>query len=501
MTIDVSTSSTTAEGNGVTTIFTFDFTYVSASDIFVTFTDASGNQTDLTPAQYTLVLNAPASNSIWGVGGTVTYPLTGSPITTGQTLTIYRILPLTQTTSIANQGTFYPTVVEQALDTLCMEIQEVSAASQNAIVAPLVDVDPQMVLPAAALRANLYCVFDANGNVFAGAPATTGVTISAAMIPVVQASTLALGRTAFGLGSSAVENLLSDVIDNGAGSLTYAGVGTIASAATTDIGTVAGPTITVSGTATITSLGNSMKQGQRKRIRATGAFTLTNGANLKLPGSANYVAASGDLLEVFCDGTATGNNVYYVEIYPVSGKAIVGGIPAGGTTGQALTKINSTDYNVQWASISGKVAQIVNVETGAVATGSTVMPQDDTIPQNTEGDQYMSLAITPTNASSTLIIQVIANGSLNGTANVEAALFQDSTANAIAATSIYFVTASGPNSFVFTHKMTAGTTSATTFKLRIGPSTAATWTFNGLAGVRLFAGLNSSSITITEISP
>jgi hypothetical protein len=37
-----------------------------------------------------------------------------------------RILPLTQSVSISNQGDFYPTVVERALDTLCMELQQVS---------------------------------------------------------------------------------------------------------------------------------------------------------------------------------------------------------------------------------------------------------------------------------------------------------------------------------------------------------------------------------------
>jgi len=38
-------------------------------------------------------------------------------------------------------------------------------------------------------------------------------------------------------------------------------------------------------------------------------------------------------------------------------------------------------------------------ETGAVATGTTAMPSGDTIPTNAQGDQYMSLAYTPTNAN------------------------------------------------------------------------------------------------------
>ena len=63
------------------------------------------------------------------MGGTVQYPTSGSPIATGTSLTVQRILPLQQLTTISNQGDFSPQVIEQALDTLCMEIQQVSARS------------------------------------------------------------------------------------------------------------------------------------------------------------------------------------------------------------------------------------------------------------------------------------------------------------------------------------------------------------------------------------
>lgn len=114
-------------GNGSTSTFSFNFIYNQASDISVIYTDTSGIQTLLTSSQYTLFLNPPAVGQIWGVGGTVTYPKTGSPIVNGTSLTIIRTVPLTQTTSISNQGNFAPIVIEQALDTLCQEIQQVSA--------------------------------------------------------------------------------------------------------------------------------------------------------------------------------------------------------------------------------------------------------------------------------------------------------------------------------------------------------------------------------------
>ncbi len=127
------------------------------------------------------------------------------------------------------------------------------------------------------------------------------------------------------------------------------------------------------------------------------------------------------------------------------------------------------------------------------------MPNDDTIPQNTEGDQFMSLAITPKSATNILVIEIMAELS-SATADkfILGALFQDSTANALAASYIRQVTTSGiPMQFTLKHTMVAGTTSATTFKFRAGCNTS-TLTFNGVSGGRIFGGVMASSITISE---
>ncbi len=127
MTVSTSASQATLGGNGSQTTFGFGFTVGLASNLQVILTDGSGNQTVLAPSQYAIALNPPATGQLWGVGGTVTYPLSGPPIASGTTLTISRVVPLTQPTSISNQGSFYPQAVEQAIDTLCMELQQVSA--------------------------------------------------------------------------------------------------------------------------------------------------------------------------------------------------------------------------------------------------------------------------------------------------------------------------------------------------------------------------------------
>jgi hypothetical protein len=147
---------------------------------------------------------------------------------------------------------------------------------------------------------------------------------------------------------------------------------------------------------------------------------------------------------------------------------------------------------------SGNVVQVVNFQTGAFATGTTIIPHDDTIPQITEGNEYMTLAITPTDVNNILIIQVSIRGSMTGASYVMAALFQDATADALAASLQDINGANYPTSVEFTYTMTAGTISATTFKVRAGPDSAATFYLNGAAATRRFGGVSSSSITITE---
>ena len=147
----------------------------------------------------------------------------------------------------------------------------------------------------------------------------------------------------------------------------------------------------------------------------------------------------------------------------------------------------------------GMVIQTVNYQTGAVATGTTLLPVDDTVPQNTEGTEFMTLAITPKSATNKLKITVTAFLTSNVSNNIAVALFQDSTAAALS--TMMTSVSSGTQLFTLTYSyyMTAGTTSSTTFKVRAGGSNAATITFNGTGGSRLYGGTCASSITIEEI--
>lgn len=244
----------------------------------------------------------------------------------------------------------------------------------------------------------------------------------------------------------------------------------IASATTTEIWAKDGNTRHITGTTTITSLGTAPRAGSWQKVIFDGILTLTNGANLALPGGANITTAAGDFAFVYAD-TITQLDVLY---FRKDGTPVVAG------------------------SAVGNIVQRVSNQTGAVATGTTVVTPDDSIPQITEGDEYMTQAITPTNTNNILEIQitaVFANSVASDTISV--ALFQDATAGALAAVMSDSVGANDPKVITFTHTMTAGTASSTTFRIREGAASG-TNTFNGKAGLRILGGVIASSMIIRE---
>ncbi len=134
MTVSTVQSSAVFLGNGATTSFGFSFnngvpfnSNASLATYTVIYTDVSGNQTTLAPSVYTLSFNAAVTGTLWGLGGTLVYPISGSPIASGISLTLNRVFPLQQLTSISNQGDFAPQNIEAMGDIEEMQLQQIAA--------------------------------------------------------------------------------------------------------------------------------------------------------------------------------------------------------------------------------------------------------------------------------------------------------------------------------------------------------------------------------------
>ena len=209
MTVTSQLSSQTFPGNGARTAFAFSFNIPEAGDEQVFVTDAAG------------VITGPLASNLYTIsgygedtGGTITYPLVGSPIPLGSTLTLARNLAEVQDTPFGNQGPLFPQAIEQALDYLTMLLQQTSNVQNRALTVPIVDPAP-LPLPAAAARANQLLGFDTSGNPIAAQPSSA--LVSTAMQPVVAAATVALARTMLGLGALATEGIGAGLQDDGAG--------------------------------------------------------------------------------------------------------------------------------------------------------------------------------------------------------------------------------------------------------------------------------------------
>lgn len=124
-------------------------------------------------------------------------------------------------------------------------------------------------------------------------------------------SSVATARANLGLGASATLNQA------------FTTEGTIASASTTDLGSVASNIISVTGTATITALGSSASTANPLYfLRFTGAATLThNATSLILPGAASITTAAGDTAVAKYEGSGNWRVVSYTK---ANGQAVSG---------------------------------------------------------------------------------------------------------------------------------------------------------------------------------
>jgi hypothetical protein len=205
-------------------------------------------------------------------------------------------------------------------------------------------------------------------------------------------------------------------------------------------------------------------------------------------------AGAADSALTFYTGTAVSAKPYAVIGY----STWESGLATAGTWGTAPSKIQLYAPGVE---LPGTPIQRQITQDSAVASGTTNLPGDDTIPQNTEGTQFQTVTITPTSAANPVEIASVAQLQHGSNATTGWALFQDSTANSFAAG--YFYPASTAQGGYITSFLSAmllaQSTSAITYKLRAGGTSGGTTTFNGSAGGRLYGGVSGSIMKATEI--
>jgi hypothetical protein len=173
-----------------------------------------------------------------------------------------------------------------------------------------------------------------------------------------------------------------------------------------------------------------------------------------------------------------------------------------------LASINSNSISASVGeftllSASGRPAVVFHgrATNNAYTTLGTIIPFDNSIPQSGEGDEVLSITVTPTNASSILNIdvQLHMGGGLGDTSI--GALFIDATAGALAAAAIVNGNTAQINTLRFSHVVSASNTTQRVYHVRAGSDQAADAFLNGDASARVFGGVAVSSIVVTEFLP
>lgn len=196
------------DGNDLATTFPFDFKIFAEGDLSVVLRDALAAEYLLTlGVDYSVSMN-PDQNA--DPGGTITYPLSGPPLATGERLTVTTDLELSQQTVFTNLGKFFPATVEDAFDRLTMLLRQIQAESVRAIRVPVSLSDVLTDIPTPVPGAGL--VWNDDGTALVnGIPSESLIAISSFMANVIQAVDAAEARSDIGAAAdTAVVKLTGD---------------------------------------------------------------------------------------------------------------------------------------------------------------------------------------------------------------------------------------------------------------------------------------------------
>lgn len=120
------------EGNGVTTLFPFAFKVFEPTDLWVVTVDATDVETTLVyGTDYSVLVNLDQNSN---AGGSITLT---SPLPIGTTMVITTDLEALQPVDLTNQGGFYPSVINTALDRLTILVQQLAEGVARAAKVPI----------------------------------------------------------------------------------------------------------------------------------------------------------------------------------------------------------------------------------------------------------------------------------------------------------------------------------------------------------------------------
>jgi len=238
-----------------------------------------------------------------------------------------------------------------------------------------------------------------------------------------------------------------------------------------------------------------------------------------IPTGSTLISASDELLQANFQAIERGNvtNVRKVPVYSRDSLGLSSDPTNAANVGYLYGKDVDSKVELHFIDEDGNVTQLTNVGTAptgllqmqsdvstAVQTITTAMTVDSSIPQNTEGDEVQTVTITPESDSSKLVIEfecIFFWGGFTGTATIVAALFQDSTADALQTVvePVHSSPTQDRGTIRLRYIMDSTATTPTTFKIRMGPNGGNLYVNRNASINPAFGGAASSILSVTEI--
>lgn len=117
---------------------------------------------------------------------------------------------------------------------------------------------------------------------------------------------------------------------------------------------------------------------------------------------------------------------------------------------------------------SGILVQRVASDSSSTGSTTSAIPFDATKPQNTEGDEAITVSITPKDSSNILVIKATIHIGASVSNFVNAALFKDSDADALISGSAATINGTHVLPLIIDYEESAGSTTSRTYKVRYG---------------------------------
>lgn len=351
-------------GNAVTIAFAFPFVFFAASELVVDLFD-TGTGAAVSPQpvlggagtyDYTVTGVQDADTGEYLAGASITFN-TAPPA--NFRITVYREVVNQQNTSLSNNSRFPAKTVEAALDRRTLIDQQQAEQLGRAIVAPISDGAPNMVLPVATSRANRMPIFDSVGGISASAFAVSALTallLSWSLNPL--NSTAYLPPYTGSVMRTIGDKLAEEITPEDFGALGGAAVDTVAVQKAIDALTP-GKQLYLRTIYTIGGLGCNITNKSGIKITGPGGLKLASGSDVNA--ACLLLVGTCDSVYVSCismEGEANAGATYFQKgVYSNSGQTL-SNIHVDGckiknlNAGISYNAASSGSYNGAWATFN-----------------------------------------------------------------------------------------------------------------------------------------------------